>query len=139
MCQFSLRGLQLLVIDNDPDSRELLKVLFEADGVEIVAAASAGEALAVLEQTQPDLLISEICLPDEDGYSLISKIRAIEGNLKIQIPAIVLTTCTGQSFRDHALVSGFCKYLSKPFNLDELVASVAYLTGRAQGKASPAL
>jgi len=73
-----LKGLQVLVVDSDPDSRYLLTILFEEYGVETIAATSAIEALEILKQIKPDLLISEIRLPNEDGYSLMDKVKAFE-------------------------------------------------------------
>jgi len=118
-----LDGLQVLIVDSNPDSASLLALIFEQDGVEILVAASANEAIDILQQNKPDLLISELRLPGEDGYSLIRKVKAIELERKIQLPAIALTTSTSDRDRDDALAAGFCKYLSKPFNIDELIES----------------
>ena len=118
-----LDGLQVLIVDSDPDSTSLLALIFEQDGVEILVAASANEAIDILQQNKPDLLISELRLPGEDGYSLIRKVKAIEFERKIQLPAVALTTSTSDRDRDDALAAGFCKYLSKPFNIDELIES----------------
>ena len=118
-----LDGLQVLIVDSDPDSTSLLALIFEQDGVEILVAASANEAIDILQQNKPDLLISELRLPGEDGYSLIREVKAIELERKIQLPAIALTTSTSDRDRDDALAAGFCKYLSKPFNIDELIES----------------
>lgn len=82
-----LDGLQVLVVDSDPDSRYLLKLIFEEYGVETIAATSADEALEILKQVKPDLLISEIRLPKENGYSLMHKVQALEMQGQIQIPA----------------------------------------------------
>jgi CheY-like chemotaxis protein len=70
--------LRVLVVDSDPDSRDLLTMILEAYGVETVAAPSVSEALEILKQVKPDLLISEIRLPKEDGYSLMHKVKALE-------------------------------------------------------------
>ena len=78
-----LDGLQVLIVDSDPDSASLLALIFEQDGVEILVATSANEAIDILQQNKPDLLISELRLPGEDGYSLIRKVKAIEFERKI--------------------------------------------------------
>jgi CheY-like chemotaxis protein len=123
-----LDGLQVLVVDADSDSRYLLKLIFEEYGVETIAATSAGEALEILKQVKPDLLISEIPLPKEDGYSLMHKVKALESERQVQIPAIALTTYATQDDRVHALSVGFDRHLPKPFDIDELIGTVACLT-----------
>ena len=124
----SLDGLQVLVVDSDPDSRYLLKLIFEEYGVETIAATSADEALEILKQVKPDLLISEIRLPKEDGYSLMHKLQALEMQGQVQIPAIALTVCAREDDRANALSVGFEEHLAKPFDIDELIETVATLT-----------
>lgn len=127
-----LHGLQVLVVDSDPDSRYLLTMLFEMYGVETITATSALEALEILKQVKPDLLISELGLPKEDGYSLMCKVKALESERQVQIPAIALTVYARESDRAHALSVGFEKHLPKPFDIDELIATVACLTQHVQ-------
>ena len=127
-----LDGLRVLVVDSDLDSRDLLAMVFEEYGVETIAATSATETLEILKQVKPDLLISEICLPKEDGYSLMSKVKALESTEQAQIPAIALTTQTREDDRAHALSVGFCNHLPKPFDIDELITMVACLTQHVQ-------
>jgi hypothetical protein len=81
-------ALQVLVVDSDLDSRNLLQGLFEMYGIETLTTTSAAEALEILGQVKPDLLISEIGLPKEDGYSLMRKVKALEKARQIQVPAI---------------------------------------------------
>jgi CheY-like chemotaxis protein len=133
-----LNGLRVLVIDGHSDSRELLAMLFEPYGVEMLPAASVGEALDILSRTPPDLLISELRLPDEDGYLLMQKVRDFEIAHGVQIPAIALTTSIDNLDRDRALAGGFCQYISKPCNLDELMESVTGLVEQYQSNSSPA-
>jgi hypothetical protein len=123
-----LKGLQVLVVDSDPDSRYLLTILFEEYGVETIAATSALEALEILKQIKPDLLISEIRLPNEDGYSLMDKVKAFESGRHVHIPALALTVYAREDDRAHALSVGFEDHLPKPFDIDELLATVAGLT-----------
>jgi CheY-like chemotaxis protein len=125
-------GLQVLVVDSDLDSRNLLQGLFEMYGIETLTTTSAAEALEILGQVKPDLLISEIGLPKEDGYSLMRKVKALEKARQIQVPAIALTVYARESDRVQALLAGYAKYLSKPFDLDELISMVASLTGQVQ-------
>jgi CheY-like chemotaxis protein len=134
MCDQSLplNGLRVLVVDSDPDCRYLLTMIFDEYGVETIAAKSASETLEILKQVKPDVLISEIRLPKEDGYSLISKVKALESAEQAKIPAIALTTQAREGDRAHALSAGFCKHLPKPFDIDELIAMVACLTQHIQ-------
>ncbi|MEI2578810.1 response regulator [Scytonema sp. PRP1] len=127
-----LNGLRVLVVDSDLDSRVLLTMVFEEYGVETIAATSAFEALEIVKQVKPDLLISEISLPNEDGYSLMRKVKALENARQVEIPAMALTTYDGEDDRAHALSVGFEKHLPKPFDIDELIITVACLTKQVQ-------
>lgn len=129
----ALDGLQVLIVDSDPDSRYLLTMIFEEYGVETIAATSAAEALEILKQVRPDLLISEIRLPKEDGYSLMHKVKALESTEQVQIPAIALTVHAREDDRARALSVGFEEHLPKPFDIDELITTVACLTQHIQG------
>lgn len=129
----SLRnGLRVLVVDSNPDSCELLAILLAQYGAETIAATCVSEAIEKLQQFQPDLLISEIALPDEDGYSLIQQVKALETAYSIRIPAIALTVCAGDHERDQAIAAGFCSHLPKPINIDKFIATVASLTQPTQ-------
>lgn len=134
MCCQSLpfTSMQILVVDSDPDSQYLLKLIFEEYGIKTIGVTSALEALEILQQIKPDLLISEINLPREDGYSLMCKVKALEKQKIHQIPAIALTTDRKEDARAHAISVGFGKYLSKPFDIDELLATVACLIDNFQ-------
>ncbi|MBE9199165.1 MULTISPECIES: response regulator [unclassified Nodularia (in: cyanobacteria)] len=124
----SVEGLRLLVVDDDADTRQILNILFELEGAKVIAVASASEALEVISQFQPDILISDIYLSDEDAYSLLPKVRdlmAAEGKV---IPAIAVTGSAREEDRIYAFSSGFQTHLCKPINLDELVNEVASLT-----------
>lgn len=130
MCANSLpiHGLRVLVVDSDLDSRELLTMVFEEYNVETIVATSVDEALESLKQAKPDLLISEIGLPNEDGYSLMRKVKAFETAQQVQIPAIALTVYANEEDRAHALSVGFARHLCKPFDIDELIEIVNCLT-----------
>jgi two-component system OmpR family response regulator len=96
-----------------------------------------GEALEILKQVKPDLLISEIRLPKEDGYSLMHKVKALESAQQVQIPAIALTVYAREDDRAHALSVGFEEHLPKPFDIDELIETVACLTLNKQLQSVP--
>ncbi len=140
MCNSScpLNGLRVLVVDSNLDSRDLLTMVFEPYGIETIAATSAGEALEILKQVRPDLLISEIRLRKEDGYSLMSKVKALEIAQQVQIPALALTVYARECDRAHALSVGFDRYLSKPFDINELLEIVTCLTLNKQLQSIPA-
>ncbi|MEC4888079.1 MAG: response regulator [Scytonema sp. PMC 1070.18] len=127
-----LKNLQVLVVDSNRDSRDLLRMMFEEYDVETICTTSAFEALEILPKIKPDLLISEILLPDEDGYSLISKVRKFEIVRRVRIPAIALTVCAREDDRVRALSAGFCYHLPKPFDIDELIAIAAQLMKHVQ-------
>lgn len=121
----SLDGLRLLVVDDDPDTIYLLALLFEADGAELITASSASEALEALKHSSVDILISDIMLPGENGYSLISQVRNLDLERGRKIPAIALSGYVREEDTLQALSAGFQAHLCKPVDLDELVAVVA--------------
>lgn len=124
-----LDGLQILVVDDEADARELLKSILEQYGAEAIATASAEEAIATIQQSKPDLLISDIGMPNEDGYSLIRRVRALETE-KGQIPSVALTAYVRADDQKAALSAGFQSHVAKPIDPTELIAVVASLVGR---------
>src|SRR5689334_8346820 len=127
----SLQGLKVLVVDDEADTRDLIKEVLKECGSEVITSRSAAEALVALEQHKPDILISDLGMPDEDGYSLISKIRALPSERGGQIPAAALTAYARTEDRMRVLRSGFQFHLPKPVDSAELVTVVASLAGRA--------
>ena len=127
-----LNSLQVLIVDRNPDSRNLLQALFETYGTLTLTVTTADEALEILKQVKPDLLISEIGVPEEDGYSLMRKVKALEKTRQIQIRAITLTVYARKEDCVQALSVGYAKHLSKPFDINELISMVASLTGQVQ-------
>jgi two-component system OmpR family response regulator len=121
------KGLRLLVVDDDPDTRTLLTFLFELDGAEIITAASAGDAIEIMSFFKPDILISDIYLPDGNGCSLLIKLRNLEAKRGRKIPAIALTASAFDEDRNRALLAGYDIYRCKPIDLDDLSSTVASL------------
>lgn len=129
-CPIQLDGLQILVVDDQADACELLTTILEACGSKVITASSAQEALIQIKQCQPDILISDIGMPIEDGYMLLRQVRALEPNQGSQIPAVALTAYARSEDRRQALLAGFQSYLTKPVEPGELVAVIASLSGR---------
>jgi PAS domain S-box-containing protein len=129
-CPERLDGLKVLVVDDEIDTRELFRVGLSQCGAEIRTAGSAQEALEALEETLPDLLISDIGMPGEDGYELIRKVRALPAERGGKIPAIALTAYARTEDRLRALRAGYQMHISKPVELAELVAVMASLVQR---------
>src|SRR5581483_11519326 len=125
-----LDGLFILVVDDEEDTRLLLTQMLTAYGATVRAAASAAEALEIILQQQPDLLVSDIGMPEEDGYSLIRKIRAQKLGPQGKIPAVALTAFARAQDRLHTLAAGFQHHVAKPVEPAELATVIASLTGR---------
>jgi PAS domain S-box-containing protein len=128
--EFQLYGARALVVDDDADTRELIRSVLESHGATASAAASAAEALEMIAASLPDALVADIGMPGEDGYSLMRKIRKLPSSRGGDLPALALTAFARPEDRSRALSAGFQQYLTKPVNLDELVAIVAKLTRR---------
>ena len=125
-----LEGLQILAIDDSPDSLQVLRLLLKRNGASVVAAASAAEALDILKSTTPDIIICDIGMPGEDGYSFLQRLRKIETSEgKSHIPAAALTAYTREEEKQEAFKSGFQVHLSKPIQEALLIHSVARLAG----------
>lgn len=120
-------GLHILLVEDNDDSREMLKFLFEGQNIEVTTAASVAEALAAFEQSKPDILISDIGMPDEDGYALIRKIRQFHPEKGGQIPAIALTGYASRQDRDLAIEAGYQEHFSKPIDMDNLIYQIGNL------------
>jgi len=124
-----LHGLKVIVVEDEPDARELVERLLSEAGCQVVAVESAGAALAALACERPDLLVSDIGLPDEDGYSLIQRIRRLEIEQSGALPAIALTAFARSADRTRALRAGFQAHLVKPVDPAELLAVVGSFAG----------
>lgn len=126
----NLTGLQVLLIDDQADMRELGAMLLEQYGATVRVAESAAEALMVLDLSQPDLLISDIGMPEMDGYMLMQKVRSRPPERGGQIPAIALTAYAGEFNQQQALAAGFQRHLSKPVEPEALIQAIAQLVSR---------
>ncbi|MDZ8183725.1 MAG: response regulator [Nostoc sp. ChiSLP02] len=123
----SLNGLRILVVDNNDDCLCMIKLIFEDCQAEIKTAISVQQAIQIIEEWKPHILISEIALPGQDGYSLIRFIRNKEANCGGFIPAIALTNYLDLEYVNTAINAGFQDVIYKPFALHELVETVANL------------
>lgn len=131
----SLQGIQVLAVDNEPDSLEFIAFVLEQVGANVITASSADEALTLLTQLQPDLLLSDIGMPDQDGYMLMQQVRRLEASQreslssrqKRQIPAIALTAYAGDMDYQRAIAAGFQRHLPKPVEPETLIKTIANL------------
>jgi PAS domain S-box-containing protein len=129
-CPDRLDGLKVLVVDDEPDTRELLKAGLGQCGAKVTAAGSATEALEAIVAAVPDLLISDIGMPGEDGYELIRRIRELPAESGGKVPAIALTAYARVEDRMQALRAGYQMHVPKPVEMAELVAVAASLIQR---------
>ncbi|WP_413173499.1 PAS domain S-box protein [Anabaena azotica] len=125
-----LQGLRVLVVDDEADARNLLTTILGQYGAQAMAVTSATEAITALSQFHPDILISDIGMPEEDGYTLIHKIRNLPSHQGGKIPAVAVTAYARAEDRTQALLAGFQLHIPKPVNPAELAAVVANLAGR---------
>lgn len=123
----NLSGIQVLVVDDADDTRDLIVFLLEQAGAKVVASASASEALAQLTHFQPDILLSDISMPGMDGYTLLRQVRALPIKQGQQVPAIALTAYAGEIDFQQAIGAGFQRHLSKPVEPETLIKTVADL------------
>lgn len=124
-----LEGLTALVLDDEPDARELVGYVLSRSGVDVQLASNVAEALQLLGEFEPHIIISDIGMPGEDGYSFIRNVRTRTDD-KRNTPAIALTAFSANHDRTRALVAGFNLHLSKPIEPSALIAAVSDLTGR---------
>ncbi|HEY9878766.1 MAG TPA: PAS domain-containing protein [Leptolyngbyaceae cyanobacterium] len=132
-----LRGIRVLVVDDEKDMRDLVVTILEQAGAIVQTAASAVEAIAAFERSQPALLISDIGMPDLDGYMLIQRLRALPSQQERQTPAIALTAYAGEFDQRRALQAGFQKHISKPIEPQVLIKAIVELVGFRAGQKTP--
>jgi PAS domain S-box-containing protein len=124
---YPLTGLRILIVDDDDNTREFLVFLLELHGANVIATATAGEALATLAQFKPDVLLSDIGMPDMDGYMLMRQVRALPPEQGGTIPAITLTAYAGEIDHRQAMAAGFQRHIAKPVEPEALVEAIANL------------
>src|SRR5207244_215993 len=124
----ALKGISILVVEDDEDTRELLKVLLETQGAAVTPTASVQEALTAYDQSRPNVIVADIGMPDYNGYALIGRVRARDrergGDI---VPAIALTAYTTAIDRDTVLSAGFQVHMPKPFEPSRLISVIADL------------
>ena len=133
-CPPELTGLRVLLVDDESDSRELVNLVLEECGAEVVTAESASEAFEAIGREKFHIIISDIGMPDEDGFSLIGRIRRLTDEQGGNTPAIALTAYARPEDRVRALRSGFQMHIAKPAEPAELIAVVANLAGRMRNQ-----
>ena len=131
-CVDRLDGVRILVVDDEPDTREVLQVGLMQCGAEVIVAGSASEAFEAIKVSAPDLLISDIGMPEMDGYELIRRVRSLPDESFARIPAIALTAYARVEDRMQALRNGYQMHVPKPVELAELVAVAASLVQRGR-------
>jgi CheY-like chemotaxis protein len=125
----SLQGTRVVVVDDEPDARELLWRILSDSGAEVITASSIAEAINVIGRVRPHVLVSDIGLSGEDGYDLIRQVRMLGGDVG-RVPAIALTGMSRLEDRTAALLAGYQIHLAKPVDAHELSITVASLAGR---------
>lgn len=123
-----LTGTRILVVDDEPDSRDFVAFVLEQAGAIVTSVASGIEVLQVIEQSMSDLIVSDIGMPEMDGYMLMQQVRTLE-RVK-HVPAIALTAYAGEVDYQQAMAAGFQMHVSKPVEPEELVRAIASLCGR---------
>jgi PAS domain S-box-containing protein len=126
-----LTGIRVLAVDDDPEARRLLTAVLTKFGAEVLTVASAGEVLAVIKAFQPDVLVSDIGMPEMDGYGLIQQIRT-DSYRQGQLPAIALTAYASEDDQQRATASGYQQHLAKPLDPERLVEAVVILSAAKQ-------
>ena len=123
-----LAGLNVLVVDDEPDNRDFLMVALEYFGASATAAATAAEAIDILQQSPPHILVSDIGMPASDGYWLIRKVRSSASDTIKRLPAVALTAYASEEDRDQALAAGYDEHLTKPIDPALFATVLAKLT-----------
>jgi CheY-like chemotaxis protein len=118
---------RVLMVDDERDARELVKRVLEEYGAEVVTAGSVDEALELLPKARPDLIVSDIGMPDRDGYELLRAVRSLGPERGGDVPAIALTAFARAEDRMRALHAGYSAHVPKPIDVAELVSAVATL------------
>ncbi len=129
-CSPVLDGLRILVVDDELDTRELIATTLKQCGADVRDCETAAEALETLKAWEADVLISDIGMPKEDGFSLINKVRQLGHQQRGHIPAVALTAYASPEDRIRILAAGFQRHLAKPVEPEELIAVIASVANR---------
>ena len=125
-----LHGVKVLVVDDEADSRDLVMTILTRCGSDVRCSESAAEAMRAFQEWQPDVLVSDIGLPNEDGYSLIRKLRKLKSKRAKKIPAVALTAYATDEDRSQALAAGFQIHVAKPIEPESFLTSIVTVLGR---------
>jgi CheY-like chemotaxis protein len=124
-----LDGIRILVVDDEADTRDVMAQALEDCGASVTLAGNARDALDILESSEVDVLLADVAMPDEDGYTLIRKVRASTAGRIAAIPAAAVTAHARDDERRQALSAGFHLHLAKPFEIAQLTRTVQALLG----------
>ncbi|MFZ1025751.1 MAG: response regulator [Limnoraphis robusta] len=124
----SLQDVKIMVVEDQADARELIRLILEQQGAQVIEASSSKQALEIIKESIPDVLISDIGMPDEDGYSFLKKVRSLPQDKGGNIPALALTAYTKEEDRQQAIAAGFQMHLGKPLDITELLQAVFQLS-----------
>jgi signal transduction histidine kinase/CheY-like chemotaxis protein len=120
----ALEGVRILAVDDDPDSLEVLVAMLMTENATVTGAASAGEALELVQKERPDIIVSDIAMPDRDGYWLMEQLRRLAAEGGPSVPCVALTAFANAPARERALATGFVAHLSKPFDPQQLLRTI---------------
>lgn len=124
----SLQDVKIMVVEDQADARELIRLILEQQGAQVIEASSSKQALEIIKESIPDVLISDIGMPDEDGYSFLKKLRSLPQDQGGNVPALALTAYTKEEDRQQAIAAGFQMHLGKPLDITELLQAVFQLS-----------
>jgi CheY-like chemotaxis protein len=124
-----LNGLRLLAVDDDRNTREMLQEALERAGARVQSAASAHDALTKLKDFRPDVLVSDIGMPEEDGYDFMRKVRILPADQGGATPAVALTGYAHEDDRAATRAAGYQAVTAKPVNLDDLLTTISTVAG----------
>jgi CheY-like chemotaxis protein len=127
-----LRGAHILVVDDDPDNREVLAIVLQDSGASVAQAESAEQALAAYQEQRPHLVITDIGLPDHDGFDLLRQLRALPAGERGHVPAIALTGYSAPPDTARANEARFQAHLTKPVDLPDVLRVVARVLRQAR-------
>jgi signal transduction histidine kinase/CheY-like chemotaxis protein len=127
---YSLDGLRVLLVDDEPEARQIISTVITRTGAEVKTCNSAHEALAKLSEWKPDVILSDIAMPEQDGYSFIKQVRSLPRDKGGDTPAAALTAYARDIDRRQALAAGYQMHIAKPIGASQLVTMIARLAGR---------